>query len=100
MVEFDKIESRAGHLSNSESKYQNIDYSFDRLGQQFVVSLPVLEFEHHGANFLQKVNLLNKEILETLDCNFDNIDALVDKYLDTEGLENCLSRLEQLNEEP
>ena len=24
VVEFDRIESRAGHLANSESKYQNI----------------------------------------------------------------------------
>ena len=58
--------------------------------------LPYLEFEHLGSNFVQRVNILNKEILETLDCNFDNIDTLVEKYLDTQGLEASLSKLEQL----
>ena len=58
--------------------------------------LPYLEFEHLGSNFVQRVNILNKEILETLDRNFDNIDTLVEKYLDTQGLEASLSKLEQL----
>lgn len=53
VVEFDKIESRAGHLSNGEAKYQNIDYGFERFGQILTIDLPKIEFTHTETDFKQ-----------------------------------------------
>lgn len=46
VVEFDKIESRASHFSNNEAKYQNLDYTFERMGQVLKLLLPYIEFHH------------------------------------------------------
>ena len=55
---------------------------------------------HTGSNFQQRVNILNKEIIETLDCNLDNVDSLVKKYLDSQGLEESFAKLGNLEEAP
>jgi hypothetical protein len=86
VVEFDKIESRASHFSNNEAKYQNIEYYFERMGQLLRISLPYVEFHHAESNFSQRVQLLNKEIIEIVETGFDNLATIVEKYLDKGAL--------------
>jgi hypothetical protein len=82
VVEFDKIESRASHFANNEAKYQNIEYYFERMGQLLTINLPYVEFHHVESNYSQRVQLLNKEIIEIVETVFDNVATIVDKYLD------------------
>ena len=77
-----------------------MDYNFERLGQEFSINLPHLEFEHPASKWTQRVYILNKEILDTLDCNFDNVDTLAEKYLESQSLEAAIAQLSQLEEEP
>ena len=67
-----------------------MDYSFERLGQLLHVVLPYLEFSHVESDFNQKLNILNKQILDIVESNFDNVGEIVEKYLDTEKLQGAL----------
>jgi hypothetical protein len=63
-----------------------MDYYFERMGQILTVNLPYVEFHHVESNYSQRVQLLNKEIIEIVETGFDNIGIIVSKYLDTKAL--------------
>jgi hypothetical protein len=52
------------------------------MGQLLTINLPYVEFHHVESNYSQRVQLLNKEIIEIVETVFDNVSAIVDKYLD------------------
>lgn len=51
------------------------------------ISLPCIEFHEPESDYKQKVYILNKEITEIIECNFDNVADIVDKYLDAGALQ-------------
>jgi hypothetical protein len=56
------------------------------MGQLFKISLPYVEFQHAESNYSQRVQLLNKEIIEIVETTFNNVGSIVDKYLETAAL--------------
>jgi hypothetical protein len=60
VVDYEKMEAKAAHLSNSEAKYENIAYAFDRMGQELNVTLPFIEFTHVESNFQEIAHIDNQ----------------------------------------
>ena len=60
VVDYEAMEGRAAHLSNSEKQYQNMAYTFERMGQELNVTLPYIEFTHVESNFEQNVYIENQ----------------------------------------
>jgi hypothetical protein len=86
------MEGKIGHNSNSEARYQEVPYLFERSGQQLAVNLPYLELLHSESEYRQNVYLENKDILEILDSDFDNVEQILHKYYSMETLEEQLGK--------
>lgn len=91
-IEFDKLDSKYSNQVNNETKYQKIEYNFERAGQILTIALPFLEFSHLETGFRQVVSLENKEILDIIEKEFDNLNEIVEKYLDQSKLEHELGK--------
>lgn len=65
-VNFDKIKEKAGPMTNSEQKYQNLAFKFQKIGTQFKINLPYIEFSHIESNFRSIALPSNKEVLDIL----------------------------------
>lgn len=67
-------------------------YLFERSGQQLAINLPYLELLHSESEYRQNVYLDNKDILEILDSDFDNVQTILRKYYSMETLEEQLGK--------
>jgi hypothetical protein len=69
-----------------------VPYLFEKSGQQLAVNLPYLELLHSESEYRQNVYLDNKDILEILDSDFDNVETILHKYYSMETLEEQLGK--------
>jgi hypothetical protein len=72
-IDYEKMDAKVGHSSNTEIRYQEIPYLLERSGQQLAINLPYLELLHSESDYRENVYLENKDILDILDSDFDNI---------------------------
>jgi hypothetical protein len=91
-IDYEKMDSKIGHSSNTEVRYQEVPYLFERSGQQLAVNLPFLELLHSESEYRQNVYLENKDILDILDSDFDNVEQIFRKYYSVEELEGQLGK--------
>ncbi len=89
-MNYQKLKEKAMAFTNSEQKYQNLGYKFEKIGTQFKINLPYLEFSHIESNFKHTAQLTNKDILDILSQQFDNVHDIVYKYFNHEGFSSLL----------
>ena len=92
VIDYEKMESKVESMHNAEQRYANEEYIFERSGQQFSIILPSVEIYHSESDYRASYNIDNKDILEILECDFDNIDTIMEKYTDFETFEKHLSQ--------
>lgn len=54
--------------------------------------MPVLEIHHSESEYKESTHIENKDILEIIECDFDNADQIVRKYFDLSLLEQHLGK--------
>jgi hypothetical protein len=91
-IDYEKMEGKMGHSSNSEAKYQEVPFLFERGGQQLAINLPYLELLHSESEYRQNVYLENSDIIDILDSDFDNVEHILKKYYPLETLEQQLGK--------
>lgn len=86
-IDYERMEAKIGHSANSEARYQEVPYIFERSGQQLAINLPYIELLHSDSDYRQNVYIENQDILDIIESDFDNVEQIVHKYFDLEGLE-------------
>lgn len=86
-IDYERMEAKVGHSTNTEARYQEVPYVFERSGQQLAINLPYIELLHSDSDYRQNVYIENQDILDIIDSDFDNVEQIVHKYYDLEGLE-------------
>ena len=92
VIDFDKMEGKVSGMQNSEDRYVEGELVFERNGQQFSIILPSVEIYHSESDYKASWHIDNKDILEILDTDFDNVETVVQKYADFEAFERYLEQ--------
>jgi hypothetical protein len=92
VIDFDKMEGKVSGMHNSEDRYVEGELFFERNGQQFSIILPSVEIYHSESDYKTSWHIDNKDILEILDTDFDNVETVVQKYAEFEAFERYLEQ--------
>ena len=76
------MESKVSGYQNTEDKYDNGPFLLQRGGHEFNIITPLLEIYHSESEYRRSCKIDNRDILEILQSDFDNVDQVVDKYVD------------------
>lgn len=91
-IDYERMEAKVGHATNSEARYSEAPYVFERSGQQLAINLPCLELLHSDSEYRQTASIDNQDILEIIESDFDNVEQIFHKYFDLEALEEQLGQ--------
>lgn len=89
-IDYEKMDAKVGRTDNPEPKYAQLPLEFEMAGQKLALVFPYLEVAHAETGYKQSVGLENKEILESIDSDFDNADKLFAKYFNAQAFEQHL----------
>ena len=82
VIDYERMESKVTGSHNMEEKYGEGPFILERSGQSFNIVPPVVEIYHSESEYKTCCRINNKDILDTLENDFENVDRIVEKYFD------------------
>lgn len=82
IIDYEKMESKVSGSHNMEDKYGEGPFILERSGQSFNIVTPVIEIYHSESEYKTSCRVDNKDILDILESDFENVDRIVEKYFD------------------
>jgi phosphoribosyl-AMP cyclohydrolase len=65
---------------------------FEKAGQQLVLNMPTIEIYHSESEYKQTELIDNKDILDVIEADFDNVEAIFSKYFNEKAFQETVGK--------